>query len=69
MAHKILADKCQSLCTCCVYICPTACIKIESTLSLDNKEQYCIDSVDCIDCGICLKICPIFGAIVTENKV
>jgi len=69
VAHKIVADKCQSLCKSCVDICPTACIKIDSKLSLDNKGQYWVDSIDCIDCGICLKICPIFGAIVADNQV
>lgn len=67
MAHKIVADKCQSLCNCCVDICPTACIKIDSKLNLNSKAQYWIDSIDCIDCGICLEICPIVGAIVTEK--
>ncbi len=67
VAHKIVADKCQSLCKGCVDICPTACIKINLDPNLKSKAQHWIDSIDCIDCGICLKICPIVGAIVTEK--
>ena len=68
VTYKIVTDNCQSLCNCCVDICPVACIKVDTEVNINGKNQYWIDSTDCIDCGICLKICPVVGAIIVEEK-
>lgn len=68
MAYKIVTENCQSLCNSCIDICPVACIKVDTKLDTDDRNRYWIDPVDCIDCGICLKICPVVGAVVAENK-
>lgn len=66
MTYKIITDKCQSLCNSCVDICPVACIKVD-TQDINDRNNYWIDPIDCIDCGICLKICPVVGAITVEE--
>ena len=53
MGYKIVSDKCQSLCNWCVDICPVACIKVDSEADIGGKDRHRIDSIDCIECGIC----------------
>lgn len=37
----------------CVEVCPVDCIHSE-----DSEEQYYINPVECIDCGVCAEVCP-----------
>lgn len=69
MSYKIVTENCEALCNGCVNFCPVACIKLNTETDINSKNQYWIDSIDCIDCGICLKICPVAGAIVLEDKI
>ena len=33
-----------------------------------GTDWYWIDFTTCIDCGICLQVCPVEGAIVPEER-
>jgi NAD-dependent dihydropyrimidine dehydrogenase PreA subunit len=35
---------------------------------LRGTDWYWIDFSTCIDCGICLQVCPVEGAIVAEER-
>jgi len=38
----------------CVEACPVGCIHCR-----EADEQYYIDPEDCIDCGLCIPVCPV----------
>jgi len=38
----------------CVEVCPVDCIH-----STDDAEQYFINPLECIDCGVCAEVCPV----------
>lgn len=46
----------------CTEVCPVDCI--HST----DADQYFIDSENCIDCGVCVEVCPV-AAIFFEDEL
>jgi NAD-dependent dihydropyrimidine dehydrogenase PreA subunit len=45
-----------------------ACIHPGEGANRKGTAFYWIDFDTCIDCGICLQVCPVAGAIVPEEK-
>ena len=35
---------------------------------MKGTDWYWIDFATCIDCGICLQVCPVEGAILPEER-
>jgi NAD-dependent dihydropyrimidine dehydrogenase PreA subunit len=67
MAHTILTDTCEGVADC-VEACPVACIHEGPGKNVKGTDWYWIDFATCIDCGICLQVCPVEGAIVPEEQ-
>jgi NAD-dependent dihydropyrimidine dehydrogenase PreA subunit len=67
MSHSIVTDVCEGVADC-VAACPVACIDQGPSKNLKGTDWYWIDFSICIDCGICLQVCPVEGAIVTEER-
>jgi NAD-dependent dihydropyrimidine dehydrogenase PreA subunit len=67
MAHTILTDVCEGVADC-VDACPVACIKPGSGANSKGTSFYWIEFDTCIDCGICLQVGPVKGAIVPEER-
>jgi ferredoxin len=47
----------------CVEVCPVECIETS-----DDADQYFIDPERCIDCNVCMLVCPV-NAIFPEDQV
>nr|AKE98936.1 hypothetical protein 75 [Bangia fuscopurpurea] len=62
MSHTIVTEKCIGVAEC-VNACPVACIHKGKGTNSVNTNWYWIDFAACIDCGICLQVCPTKGAI------
>lgn len=62
-----ITDKCNCCgCTGCVNVCPKACISMS-----EDKEGFLypvVDSVKCIDCGLCEKVCPVLHPLKNEAE-
>lgn len=67
MAHTIVTDVCTGVADC-VDACPVACINPGSQPNANGNPYYWIDFDTCIDCGICLQVCPVEGAILAEER-
>ena len=67
MAHTIVTDVCEGIADCQVG-CPVNCINKADGVNKNGSSYYVIDFSICIDCGICLQICPIKGAVIPEEK-
>ena len=67
MAYTIITDKCEGI-TDCVDACPVACIYPGSGRNAKGASWSWIDFSGCIDCGICLQVCPVEGAIIPEER-
>ncbi len=67
MAHTIVTDVCEGVADC-VEACPVACIHDGPGKNKKGTAWYWIDFATCIDCGICLQVCPVEGAIVAEER-
>jgi len=65
--HSIVTETCEGVADC-VDACPVACIHPSSSKNLKGMDWYWIDFSTCIDCGICLQVCPVEGAIVPEER-
>ena len=68
MPYTIITDTCEGFADC-VAACPIACIhpgKGKNAKGIENWNW--IEFVVCIDCGICLQVCPVEGAIVPEER-
>ena len=50
----------------CVEVCPVECIVPGP--EDEGWPTYYIDPDTCIDCGICLQVCPVEGAILPEER-
>lgn len=53
-------------CTACISICPKDCISMS-----EDKEGFLypvVDSVKCIDCGLCEKVCPVLHPLKNEAE-
>ena len=67
MPHSIHSDICEGVADC-VPACPVGCIKIGKGTNAKGTGFYWIDFETCIDCGICLQVCPVQGAILGEER-
>ena len=68
MPYTIITDKCEGFGDC-VDGCPVACIHPGEGKNAKGIEDWrWIDFSTCIDCGICLQICPVQGAIIPEER-
>ncbi len=68
MAYTIITDTCEGFGDC-VDACPVACIHLGQGKNAKGIEDWnWIDFAGCIDCGICLQVCPIVGAIIPEER-
>ena len=67
MAHTIVTDVCEGVADC-VDACPVACIHEGPGKNMKGTDWYWIDFNICIDCGICLQVCPVEEAIVPEEN-
>ncbi len=67
MPHSIISDICEGVADC-VVACPVACIKPSTLKNAKGNDYYWIDYDTCIDCGICLQVCPVQGAVVPEER-
>lgn len=67
MPHTIVTNVCEGVADC-VDACPVACIHDGPGKNEKGTDWYWIDFATCIDCGICLQVCPVEGAIVPEER-
>ncbi len=67
VAHTIVTNTCEGVADC-VDACPVACIHPGPGKNTIGTDWYWIDFETCIDCGICLSVCPVKGAIVAEER-
>lgn len=67
MPHTIVTDICEGIGDC-VAACPVACIHPADSKNAKGTDYFWIDFSTCIDCGICLQVCPVEGAILPEEK-
>ncbi len=66
MAHTIVTDVCEGIADC-VDACPVACIHPGPGKNVKGTDWFWIDFATCIDCGICIQVCPVEGAILPEE--
>ena len=67
MPHSIVTDICEGVADC-VDACPVACIHLGPAKNVKGNDWYWIDFTTCIDCGICMQVCPVDEAIVPEER-
>lgn len=67
MSYTIVADACEGIADC-IPVCPAECIHWapEGRTNAKGTRYTSIDDGACIDCGACLSVCPIEGAILDE---
>ncbi|MBI3268723.1 MAG: 4Fe-4S dicluster domain-containing protein [Planctomycetes bacterium] len=66
MAYTIVRDACEGVADC-LPVCPTECILgVGGQTNAKGTRFVRIDAPRCIDCGACLSVCPIEGAILDE---
>jgi len=65
--HTIVTNTCEGVADC-VDACPVACIHEGPGKNSKGTDWYWIDFATCIDCGICIQVCPVEGAIVPEER-
>jgi NAD-dependent dihydropyrimidine dehydrogenase PreA subunit len=67
MAYTIVTDVCEGIADCAVQ-CPVACIHEGGGANIKGTSWYWIDFAVCIDCGVCLAVCPVQGAVLPEER-
>lgn len=67
MPHTIVTDVCEGIADC-VDACPVACIHPGPAKNAKGTDWFWIDFDTCIDCGICIQVCPVDGAILAEER-
>ena len=67
MPHSIVSDICEGDAAC-VNACPVNCIIKGTGKNKKETDFFWIDYETCIDCGICLSVCPISGAVIPEEN-
>ena len=67
MPHSINKEICEGIALC-VAACPVDCIKKSKTKNTKGTDYFYIDFSTCIDCGVCLEVCPIKGAVIPEER-
>lgn len=66
MSFTIDSDVCEGAGDC-VIICPVQCIDwADGKINAKGTKYAWIDGGNCIDCGACLQVCPVEGAIIAE---
>lgn len=68
MAYTIVTDICEGIADC-VDACPIACIYPGTGKNAKGTNWNWINFGECIDCDICLQVCPVDGAIVPEKRL
>jgi NAD-dependent dihydropyrimidine dehydrogenase PreA subunit len=64
MAYTVVRDVCEGVHDC-VAVCPTECIEpVGGEVNAKGARFVRILGARCIDCGACLSVCPVEGAIV-----
>ncbi len=66
MPHTIVSQVCEGVADC-VKACPVGCIKQGLGKNKRGSDYYYIEFSTCIDCGVCLEVCPIEGAVISEE--
>ncbi len=67
MPHTINSDVCEGVADC-VSACPVGCIKPGIGKNIKGTDFYWINFDTCIDCGVCLTVCPVEDAIIPEER-
>ena len=67
MPHSIISNNCEGVAAC-TESCPVNCIKKSNYKNTKGTDYYFIDFSTCIDCGVCLSVCPVNGAIIPEER-
>ena len=67
MPHTIVSDICEGVASC-AKACPVACIKPGNGMNIKGTNFYFIDFETCIDCGVCLEVCPVENAVISEER-
>lgn len=67
MPHSIVTDVCEGVADC-AQACPIGCIHHGKGKNKKGTDFYWINFETCIDCGICLQVCPVQGAVVAEER-
>ncbi len=67
MPHSIKSDICEGIAIC-VQACPVGCIKPSYKKNSNGNDYFYIDPITCIDCGVCMQVCPVKGAVIDEER-
>ena len=67
MPHSIISNICEGVADC-AKACPVGCIKPGKGRNIKGTDFFWIDFDTCIDCGICLQVCPVKGAVIPEER-
>lgn len=67
MAYTIVTNVCEGVAAC-APACPVDCIHPGIGFNQKGTPWYWIDFDTCIDCGVCLEVCPVPGAIIPEER-
>ncbi len=67
MPHTIVTDICEGVADC-AKACPVGCISRGKGKNKKGTDFYWINYDTCIDCGICLTVCPVKGAVLAEER-
>ncbi len=67
MPHSIVTEVCEGIADC-LDACPVGCIN--NGIGTNKKgTSFCwIDFSTCIDCGVCIQVCPVNGAVIPEER-
>ncbi len=67
MPYSIDKEICEGI-SICVEACPVDCIKKATNKNKSGNDYFYIEFDSCIDCGVCLEVCPIKGAVLPEQR-
>ena len=67
MPYTIVSDICEGVAVCKV-ACPVDCIEQANGKNKKGTDYYYIDFKKCIDCGVCLEVCPVKGAVLSDER-
>jgi NAD-dependent dihydropyrimidine dehydrogenase PreA subunit len=67
MSYTIVTETCEGVAAC-APACPVACIHQGAGANQRGTAWYWIDFSTCIDCGVCLEVCPVQGAVLPEER-
>jgi len=67
MPHTIVTDICEGVASC-ANACPVSCIKPAIGKNKKGTNYYFIDFDTCIDCGVCIEVCPVEHAVISEER-